>query len=71
MSDVHYCAWSSQPDIQIFCDGSWAQPAWTHPETETPEVYRTDDDRLYTFEKDPVTCPACRSKMALTNKEER
>lgn len=66
MSDlIHYCDWSSQPDIHIMCDGTWSQPMWG-PEGENPigaeGVYKTDSGHLYTFTIEKVTCPTCVAK---------
>lgn len=62
---VHLCDWSSQPDLHIACGEPWAVPAWktatTDPHTSTEGVYRTDDGRLYAFERDMATCEACKA----------
>jgi hypothetical protein len=58
---VHLSDYASQPDVRILCDGSWTTPAWgpTSGMTETEGVYESDDNRLYTFDKDKTTCPKC------------
>lgn len=48
---VHYCCYSSQPDIQIACDESWDTPKIPTPAGLPPNVYMLMDGRLYTFEK--------------------
>ena len=63
---VHYCAWAQQPDIQIFCDGTYTQPGWGPQHKEEEEGPWTTDEkpsRLYAFEKGQVTCPACLEKL--------
>jgi hypothetical protein len=61
--------WASQPNIQFVCDGAWSDPKWgTDDERSTDDeaVHVADNDRLYTFERDKVTCPACQAKMTST-----
>jgi hypothetical protein len=62
---VHLCSYASQPAIQIFCDQSWTTPAWDSPDDlNLPEnVYASDDNRYYTFNRDCVTCKSCLNKM--------
>lgn len=48
---LHYCNWSSQHDIHLACfrmddPEGWAW-AWD------------DEERIHTFDRDEVTCPAC------------
>ena len=64
MKDVHLCNYSSQPDIQIWCDDSWSEPAWnaTSGLTDNPKVYESDDGRLYTFDLGETTCAKCLAK---------
>lgn len=62
---VHLCDWSGQPDLHIACGEPWAVPAWetesTSSRTSTEGVYRTDDGRLYTFERAKATCETCKA----------
>lgn len=67
---VHYCDWSSQPDIHILCDGSWTEPAWENGPPSAlqrilnrREIYQAEDERYYTFEESTVTCKKCRARM--------
>lgn len=65
---VHFSDWSSQPDVHILCDDSWVTPAWGRStliqrSLERREIYRADDERFYTFEREKVTCKACLAKM--------
>lgn len=53
---VHWCNWSSQPDIGIAC-GRWTRPAW-HQQSKA-EPYLDDDGALYAFDDMLVTCSAC------------
>lgn len=63
---VHISDWAGQPDIRIFCDQSWTTPAWTDSVVVVEDhdgeggVYRSTDNRLYTFTKSRVTCEACK-----------
>lgn len=61
---THYSNWSSQPDVQIFCTKEWGIPAYSPPPLP-PKVYQLELMKglkvFYTFEKDLVTCPECRS----------
>lgn len=62
---VHQISWASQPDLQFWCDSEWSTPKWGTTDdqyTEIREVYVADDDRLYTFNSEKVTCPACKGK---------
>lgn len=56
---VHYVAFSSQPDIQICCDGSWTTPEWTQPPNLNQGVYLACCGRLYCFDTNSVTCSEC------------
>ncbi len=59
---IHHCGWAGQPDIRIDCDLSWTTPAWVQELEDgiyQPGVYWSDDDRLYTFEIEKVTCEKC------------
>jgi hypothetical protein len=65
MSDglIHYCGYSSQPDIRICCDNSWTTPAWAkegNPEPPEKDVHLADDMRFYTFDENRVTCKTCK-----------
>ena len=60
--DIHWVGWASQPDLQIWCDGSFTTPSYREAHTDTPDVYRTADGRLYTFDCVLATCEACRRK---------
>lgn len=62
---VHWSDWAGQPQIRVACDQSYGTPEWSERGgmTDTPNVYRRDDQKLYAFERDPVTCDACRSLM--------
>ena len=56
---IHYCGWSSQPDICIAC-GKWTTPKWNNKQEPLfKHVYLDDEDELYTFEKKLVTCGDC------------
>jgi len=58
---IHYCNYSNQPDVLIFCNKYWTQPAWTQPANKPEFVYKTDDkgESYYTFNKELVTCEEC------------
>jgi hypothetical protein len=64
---IHLCNYASQPSIQIACDGSWTEPAWDERSglTDIEGVYRSDDNRLYTFVEEKTTCPHCIKKEKL------
>lgn len=64
MSVIHLCDYASQPSIQILCDQSWTTPNWGPGggKTSTEGVYESDDGRLYTFNPELMTCPACKSQ---------
>ncbi len=70
-SSVHVCLWSGQPDLLIACDHSWATPKWDEAKTAAPDVFLTDDGRLYTFEEALTTCPACLATLADPAKREK
>ncbi len=58
---VHLCCYASQPDLQIHCNEEWTTPGWG-PIADTiisEGVYRADNNMLYTFEKEKVTCVTC------------
>jgi hypothetical protein len=59
---VHYCGWSSQPEIGILCTGAFTCPAWGQPDDED-DVYRTEEGDLYTFDAPLVTCQKCRERL--------
>lgn len=61
-SPVHSIIYASQPDLQFRCDESWSTPKWGETNTDTPGVFIADDDRLYTFDRDSVTCTTCLAK---------
>lgn len=59
---IHIIGYASQPDIQFICDEAWDTPKWGSDDdvyTDTSGVYVSDTDRLYTFDRTKVTCPAC------------
>lgn len=56
---IHRIGYASQPDIQFACDETWSTPKWGTPETPITDVFVSDDDRLYTFDNNRVTCPKC------------
>lgn len=64
-SPVCSIQYASQPDLQFACDGVWSDPKWG-PESETTTdvkgVYVADNDRLYTFDSESITCKACLAK---------
>jgi len=60
--DIHWVGWASQPDLQIWCDESFTTPSYGNAGTDVPNVYRTADDRLYTFDCALATCAACKRK---------
>lgn len=60
---VHLGGYSDSKHIQITCDQSWVEPKWGSPDetrTTDKEVYIADDDRLYTFNENKVSCSGCR-----------
>lgn len=59
---IHYCDYASQPDIRIFCDQSWTRPAWNDASTSIENVYKTEDNRVYTFNLLLTTCLDCAKK---------
>jgi len=61
MKLVHNSDWASQPNIHIRCDDRWTTPAWVDPLRSG--VYLDDDGKLYTFEAELTTCPACLAAM--------
>ncbi len=65
---VHHCDWSGQPHVHIVCDDSITKPLWGTPSAmqaalERRDIFVTDDDRYYAFEREKVTCKGCKSKM--------
>ena len=62
MSDpVHYSDWAQQPDIGLACGERWTTPKWGAQRSNDTDVgiYESDDGRLYAFDEEKVTCPAC------------
>lgn len=57
---VHLCDWSGQPDIHIACSETWTMPRWFGANTDLKDVYRSEDDRLYAFDREKVTCKKCK-----------
>lgn len=56
--------WAGQPDIQFACDSAYSTPkrGKDKDRLRSEGVYvADDDDRLYTFDADKVTCAACRA----------
>jgi hypothetical protein len=68
---VHICLWSSHPDLLLACDHSWTTPKWGSAETDVPDVYCTDDGRLYTFDDSHTTCSSCLEALADPVKREQ
>ncbi len=67
---VHKVSYSSQPDILIDCNQVWTTPAWGKTaSTNIHGVYRADNDSLYTFESNLVTCKDCLDKLKNSKKE--
>ncbi len=61
---VHLCDYADQPDIRIACTETWTTPKWAGPEKRTDlpaDVHQGDNDQLYTFEPELVTCVACKA----------
>lgn len=61
LDNIHLCDYSSHNSLQIACDKSWTTAKWG-PVDRTdlpPEVYVSDDDRLYSFAKLKTTCLKC------------
>lgn len=57
---VHFCDYSSQPDVHLICEDDWTIPSWRVPPLVLPEyVYEADCRKLYTFEKELVNCNVC------------
>ncbi len=59
---VHRVGWAAQGHVQLACSDSWAEAKWgSDDETSTTDedVHVAEDDRLYTFDEDKVTCEAC------------
>lgn len=56
---IHYCANSSQPNVEIFCTKDW-HFVWRVIDDLPENCYTTGDGLIYTFEEDDVTCPECR-----------
>lgn len=61
MKLVYYCDWAQQPDIHLVGIGldEWTTPNFLgHIDRELPEgVYKADNGKLYTFDKEKVTAP--------------
>ena len=60
---VHSCCYSSHNSLQIACDQSWTTAKWGPPGCEQSGiegVFVSDDDRLYTFRSELVTCIGCK-----------
>lgn len=56
---IHYCNWSSQPDIHFAC-GVNTTPAWCQPQGQASVCHVADDGSAYTFDaRERVTCEAC------------
>jgi hypothetical protein len=58
---IHLCDWASQPDIHILCSGKWTTPKWgaKAPVESFDGVYEDEQQDLYTFDDEKVTCPTC------------
>ena len=57
MKEIHYCGFSGQPDIQIYCTQEWTQPVWD--QNDEGEIYLAENGMLYTFTLKEVTCLQC------------
>jgi len=61
---VHWCDYSSQPEIRIACTQEWTTPTWSPNHESLPEhVHEEDNGRLYTFEETLVSCPVCKNML--------
>lgn len=62
---IHYVAWASQPDVQIYCDGAFTTPSLSErPLNKAPIFYTSETpERAYTFARKLVTCEACRERI--------
>lgn len=62
MFKVHATGRAGQGDIQILCTAEETEPKWAGAKTATPNVYLAENDQLYTFDRELVTCPDCLAK---------
>ena len=56
---IHYADWAAQPDVHIACLDKWTSPVFGYIGTEILEVWKSDGDLLYCFNRDLVTCEKC------------
>jgi hypothetical protein len=58
---IHLSNYSGHNKVQIACDKSWTEPEWGGKMgmTDIPNVYRSDDKRLYTYSRRLTTCKVC------------
>lgn len=60
---IHYCGYSSQPYIDIYCTGNSHYVSWTNSNIENVYIAdgleKEDADLLYTFKLENVTCEDC------------
>jgi hypothetical protein len=56
---VHRSADGDRSHHRLACESAWVESKWGNALTEFKEVYRLEDDRLFTFRDELVTCAAC------------
>ncbi len=63
LCNVHYCDYSAQPSIRIFCTQTYGTPAWDVEETSISCVYMLGNKEYYTFDENKATCKKCLDKL--------
>jgi hypothetical protein len=73
VKDVHWSDWAQQPDVGICCNEQWCTPAWIQLSEDGVQLPHDvfvgetllNIEVLYTFNKERVTCPACKARIEL------
>lgn len=72
---IHYADWAQQPDVHLLCCDIYGVPSWGQSAPLPIDVYVLDfhrkedgkqDQALYSFDEDKVTCEECLRKMMLS-----
>ena len=57
---IHWSDYSSQPEVRIACDQSYDRATL---DVIYDNIFVREDKKLYSFEKDEVTCKECKRKI--------
>jgi hypothetical protein len=62
---IHYSDYTLEPSDIIACDQSLVIPVKFFPETGIIDVYLSNNDRLYTFNDERITCEKCKNYLII------